>query len=197
MSDYTNRQIEIIQSAGKIITETGVSSLTTKRISQEMKFSESAIYRHFSGKSEIVNAMLDYLATDMDRRFTTCQSSSLPPMEKLKFIFIDQLKFFKEKPYFVGVIFPDGLLRESSEINDGIVRIMEVRKKHLHVILEECQSAGLIRTDLAASQLAHIFMGSFRLLTLKWRLSDFGFDISLKSEQLLSNLFKLIKPCGN
>ena len=195
MTNYSGRQIEIIQAAGKIITQTGISSLTTKRLSKEMKFSESALYRHFSGKNEIIKAMLGYLADDMDARFSSFQSSETAPLEKLKFIFTNQLDFFVQKPFFVGVIFPENLLEESNDINKGIKKIMVTRKKHLIPTIAQCQNEKLIRTDLTEEEISHILMGSFRLLTLKWRLSGFEFDITKKGEKLLSNLFKIIKPC--
>jgi AcrR family transcriptional regulator len=58
----SDRQIEIIEAAGKILTRSGISGLTIKNLAKEMQFSESAIYRHFTSKEEIIVAMLEYLA---------------------------------------------------------------------------------------------------------------------------------------
>jgi len=48
------RQLEIIEAAGRILTLSGVSGLTIKNLAKEMQFSESAIYRHFTSKEEII-----------------------------------------------------------------------------------------------------------------------------------------------
>jgi TetR/AcrR family fatty acid metabolism transcriptional regulator len=66
----SDRQLEIIEAAGKILTASGVSGLTIKNLAKEMKFSESAIYRHFTSKEEIIIALLEYLAISMDERYT-------------------------------------------------------------------------------------------------------------------------------
>ena len=66
--DITPRQLEIIEAAGKILTASGVSGLTIKNLAKEMQFSESAIYRHFKSKEEIIIAMLNYLADNIDKR---------------------------------------------------------------------------------------------------------------------------------
>ena len=58
------RQLEIIDAAGRILTASGVSGLTIKNLANEMKFSEGAIYRHFTSKEEIIIALLDYLSND-------------------------------------------------------------------------------------------------------------------------------------
>jgi TetR/AcrR family fatty acid metabolism transcriptional regulator len=55
----SDRQIEIIEAAGKILTRSGVGGLTIKNLAKEMHFSESAIYRHFTSKEEIIIAMLE------------------------------------------------------------------------------------------------------------------------------------------
>ena len=63
--DITPRQFEIIEAAGKILTSSGVGGLTIKNLAKEMQFSESAIYRHFKSKEDIIVAMLNYLANSI------------------------------------------------------------------------------------------------------------------------------------
>lgn len=197
MEHFTERQIEIIQSAGKIITEGGVSSLTTKNLSREMKFTESALYRHFSGKEAIIKALLQYLTDDMESRLSAFQGDASAPLEKLKFIFLSQLHFFAQKPFFVGVIFPESLFKEDEEIKQGVKKIMATRMSHLLPTITACQQLDLLRKDLSAEETAHIMMGSFRLLTQQWQFSDFSFDIIERGQALLMNLIKITTPCKN
>ena len=75
----SDRQLEIIEAAGKILTASGISGLTIKNLAKEMKFSESAIYRHFTSKEEIIIALLEYLAQSMDERYTNAISSEQSP----------------------------------------------------------------------------------------------------------------------
>ena len=58
----SDRQLEIIEATGKILTASGLSGLTIKNLAKEMKFTESAIYRHFESKEAIIITMLNYLA---------------------------------------------------------------------------------------------------------------------------------------
>lgn len=44
------RQLEIIEAAGEILTESGLAGLTTKNLALKMGFAESALYRHFKSK---------------------------------------------------------------------------------------------------------------------------------------------------
>ncbi|MFN5416495.1 MAG: TetR/AcrR family transcriptional regulator, partial [Flavobacteriia bacterium] len=60
MEKISNRQIELIEAAGKLLSTAGISGLTTKNLAKEMNFSESAIYRHFKSKEDIIVEMLNY-----------------------------------------------------------------------------------------------------------------------------------------
>lgn len=68
--EITPRQLEIIEATGKILTKSGTSGLTIKNLAKEMNFSESAIYRHFSSKEDIILAMMNFLAESIDQRLT-------------------------------------------------------------------------------------------------------------------------------
>ncbi len=188
------RQLEIIEAAGEILTESGLAGLTTKNLAAKMGFSESALYRHFKGKEEIILTMLRYLATDMDSRLTNSAKDIESPEEKLKAVFNNQFEFFKKNPHFLVAIFSDGLLEESKAINEAILQIMGTKRKHLLQIIQQGEKQKQFTDALSADELVHIIMGSFRLHMLQWRLSGFTFDLKLKGNKLMTNLLKLIQP---
>ena len=61
MDKASKRQQEIIESAGKLLMEKGIKGLTTKNLAQEMEFSESALYRHFKNKEDIILCILKHI----------------------------------------------------------------------------------------------------------------------------------------
>jgi AcrR family transcriptional regulator len=190
--EIKERQLEIIEAAGEILTESGIAGLTTKNLAAKMGFSESALYRHFKGKEEIVLTMLKYLAQNMDERLRNSAIAGTSPEEKLKAVFNNQFEFFKKNPHFLVAIFSDGLLEESKAINEAILQIMSTKRNHLLKIIQEGQKLKQFSDMLSADELAHIIMGSFRLHMLQWRLSGFAFDLKLKGNKLMANLIMLI-----
>jgi AcrR family transcriptional regulator len=192
--EIKERQLEIIEAAGEILTESGIAGLTTKNLAAKMGFAESALYRHFKGKEEIILTMLRYLSTDMDSRLTNSTKDIESPEEKLKAAFNNQFEFFKKNPHFLVAIFSDGLLEESKSINEAILQIMGTKRKHLLQIIQQGQKQKQFTDALSADELVHIIMGSFRLHMLQWRLSGFTFDLKLKGNKLMTNLLKLIQP---
>lgn len=190
--EIKERQLEIIEAAGEILTESGLAGLTTKKLAAKMGFSEAALYRHFKGKEEIVLTMLNYLAKDMDHRLKNSVLDIESPEEKLKALFNKQFDFFKKNPHFLVAIFSDGLLEESKAINEAIMQIMVTKRKHLLQIIQQGQKEKQFTDTLGAEDLVHIIMGSFRLHMLQWRLSGFAFDLKLKGNKLMSNILTLI-----
>ncbi|MDY0102059.1 MAG: TetR/AcrR family transcriptional regulator [Lentimicrobium sp.] len=191
--DTTPRQLEIIEAAGKILTVSGVSGLTIKNLAKEMKFSESAIYRHFTSKEEIIIAMLDYIAEIIDQRLRTAFLVNDDPETKFKALFQSQFNFFNINPHFVVAVFSDGLMEQSQHINEIINKLMAVKVKHLMPVIMEGQQKGIYTNSITAEELMSIVMGTFRLLMYKWRIANFQFDIIRNGENMVQSLLTLIK----
>jgi TetR/AcrR family transcriptional regulator, fatty acid metabolism regulator protein len=189
----TDRQFEIIEAAGKILTVSGVGGLTIKNLAKEMGFAESAIYRHFDSKEEIVVAMLNFLAENMDERLGRVISSQQEPTENLEAIFLDQFAFFAKNPHFVVAVFSEGLLEASQKINTAILRIMQVKMRHLMPVVMQGQQQGFFTNSITTEELMHIIMGTFRLQMFKWRIASFQFDIERQGKNMLDALAILVK----
>ncbi len=190
--EITSRQLEIIEAAGKILTISGVSGLTIKNLAREMQFSESAIYRHFSSKEEIIVAMLDYLSDDIDTRLERVSNQS-DPEKRFVSLFRDQFDFFARHPHFVVAVFSDGLMEESQKINEAILGLMNVKIKHLMPIIMEGQQKGVFTGAITAEEMIHIIMGTFKLQMFKWQLAKFQFDINRVGANMVQSILTLIK----
>ncbi|MFZ4547500.1 MAG: TetR/AcrR family transcriptional regulator [Bacteroidales bacterium] len=190
--DITPRQLEIIEAAGKILTASGVSGLTIKNLAKEMQFSESAIYRHFKSKEEIILAMLNYLADGMDKRLSNLAKPT-DPVEQFKSLFREQFRFFSENPHFVVAVFSDGLMEESQLINQSFLKLLNVKIKNLMPIIMEGQQKGIFTNAITTDELMHIIMGTFKLQMFKWRIANFEFDIKRSGDNMVQSLLTLIK----
>jgi TetR/AcrR family transcriptional regulator, fatty acid metabolism regulator protein len=192
IEDITDRQQEIMEAACKLLTAGGASGLTIKNLAKEMQFSESAIYRHFASKEEIIISLLQYLATSMDVRLTNAVSELQSPKEKFEAIFKNQFSFFSENPCYVVAVFSDGLMEESQRINEVILKIMGVKMKHVMAIIVEGQEKGIFTDEISAEEMIHLVIGTFRLQMFKWRVANFQFDIKSVGERMIQSLLILL-----
>lgn len=191
--NITSRQLEIIESAGKILTVSGVSGLTIKNLAKEMNFSESAIYRHFPSKEKIIITMLNYLADSIDERLLKSLNNPDNTEGKFKSLFRSQINYFKNNPHFVVAVFSDGLLEESQQINETIKKLMETKIKHLMPIIIEGQKNGLFTNNVKSEELTNIVMGAIRMLLYKWKVENFKSDIMLHGENMVNSILSIIK----
>ncbi len=191
-TELTDRQLEIIEATGRLLTTSGISGLTIKNLAREMKFSESAIYRHFTSKEEIIIAMLSFLAGSIEQRLAALPGFS-DPKEHFQAIFREQFRFFNLHPHFVVAVFSDGLMEETQRINEAIHKLMNVKMKHLMPVIMEGQQKGVFTNAITTEEMVHIVMASFKLQMFKWRIANFQFDLIRSGENMIQSILTLIK----
>lgn len=186
------RQLEIIEATGKILTESGASGLTIKNLAKEMQFSESAIYRHFSSKEEIIIMMLKYLKNNIGKILGNLTKTG--DVEKDYKTFFNKLSlYFKENPHYVVVVFSEGLMDESDKINDEILGLMTVTSKHLEPILKEGQEQGTFIKSVLSSELTMVSIATFKLYMFNWKFYKFKIDLSENIGKMSNSLLTLFK----
>lgn len=129
----------------------------------------------------------------MDERYTNAIKSEQSPEEKFTILFQNQFSFFKKHPHFVVAVFSDGLMEESERINETILKIMQVKMKHLMPIIKEGQQKNIFTNSITSDELIHIVMGTFRLQMYKWRVENFQFEIKSNGDNMIQAVLTLIK----
>ena len=186
------RQLEIIEATGKLLTTSGLNGLTIKNLSLEMNFSESAIYRHFSSKEEIIITLLKYLNETVNKIFK--ESSASGDFEKdFTVLFRKLTTYFMENPFYVVAVFSEGLMNESARIGERILQLMNNLTKHVRTIIGEGQKKGLITRSLTSEQIVEIIIPAFRHQLFRWKISNFESDVAQSIESLAGSLLLLLK----
>jgi len=193
MSEPTSkRQHEIIESAGRLLMDKGVKGLTTKNLALEMGFSESALYRHFKNKEDIIVLLLDHLYNNIKERLEETQKNDNAPSEKLKAIFRSQFHYFSQHPHFIIAILSEGLFDESEKINNSILKIIAYKTNLISNIIEEGKQNQEYNNEISTPEMVHIILGSFRLMMLKWKISKFEIDLVQQGNAIMTTAIKLI-----
>ena len=129
----------------------------------------------------------------MDERYANAIKSEQSPEEKFEALFQNQFSFFKKHPHFVVAVFSDGLMEESERINETILKIMQVKMKHLMPIIMEGQQKNIFTNSITSEDLIDIVMGTFRLQMYKWKVANFQFEIIRNGNNLIQSLLTIIK----
>jgi AcrR family transcriptional regulator len=189
----SNKQQAIIEVSGKILMEKGILGLTTKNLALEMNFSESALYRHFKNKEEIILLLIRYLSNNINERFENIINSDINPEEKYIQLFKSQFEFFNKNPHFIVIVLSDGLMDNSVVIKNEVLKLIQTNATCYKKVIIQGQNSKIFNQEIGADDLVNFAMGTFRLQMLKWKLSNFSLDLEtegLKTMIKLLNLFK-------
>lgn len=189
----SEKQQAIIEASGKILMEKGILGLTTKNLALEMNFSESALYRHFKNKEEIILLLIQYLSNNINVRFDNILNSDRNTEEKFIELFKSQFSFFNKNPHFIVIILSDGLMDNSVEVKNSILKLIQLNAISYKTMVLEGQKSKLFNHEIDTDDLVLFAMGTFRLQMLKWKLSDFSFDIEAQGLKTMINLITLLK----
>jgi len=190
--NFSERQIEIIEAATKLIGEKGIQNLTTKNLASEMGFSEPALYRHFKGKTEILESVLIFYKEKLGEGLKQIISSDLKGIAKVEKMIEFQFNHFTKFPAIIMVIFAETSFQYDSVLSKVVSSIMNQKRLMVGKIIQSGQNEGNIRNDISADQLTTTVMGSMRFTVLRWRLSDFSFDLIEEGKTLWGTTEKLI-----
>jgi AcrR family transcriptional regulator len=190
-TDITERQQEIINASLELIAESGIQSLTIKNLAKKIGFAESALYRHYENKVQILLAILDYFKQNTEHFFTNQLISDTNALLKIENLFQNHFKKFTTSPSLVSVIFSEEIFRNEVELTDKVKEIMNKNTASLKTIIETGQRKGEIRSDIEAAHLSIMIMGSLRMFVKQWHMSNYDYNL-IERGSAFSNSIKIL-----
>lgn len=177
----------------ELIAESGIQSLTIKNLAKKIGFAESAIYRHYENKIQILLAILDFFKHNSENLFAGQLNSNEVAPKKIEHLFMNHFKKFSENPSLVAVIFSEEIFRSELELSDKVKEIMNKNIKDIEAIIEIGQRQGEIKSDIEASHLSIIIMGSLRMFVKQWHMSNYNFNLLDEGQVFINSIKALIK----
>jgi TetR/AcrR family transcriptional regulator, fatty acid metabolism regulator protein len=193
MSEYSARQIEIMDIAVDLISAKGIQKLTIKNLSAAVGVTEGAIYRHFTSKKQILLGLLERFQRSQIENFKAISALDLDPVERLHMIYTKRFQMFSDRPALAAVIFSEEIFQNDSELAEYVSKIMSDNQKAIKRIIKNGQKTELIRNDISDDQLAMVIMGLLRLIVTRWRVSGFKFNLIKEGEKLWETTVKILQ----
>jgi AcrR family transcriptional regulator len=189
-TELTERQKEIINASLEIIAESGIQSLTIKNLSRKIGLVESAIYRHYESKTQILVAILDSIGDQS-------KSNEIKDTDSV-FGFIEQMvgshfRTFTEKPALVSVVFAEDLFQNEPTLVEKTRLKVEKSISELSAVIQRGQQGGEIRGDLKSETLSVMINGSIRMLVKQWKMAEYSFDLIQRGTDLIGSFRVLLK----
>ena len=189
--ELSDRQKEIIDVSLHLIAESGIQGLTIKNLAKKIGFSESAIYRHYENKIQILVAILNFFKENTERLYASELNADGDALTKINHLLFNQFKIFSASPSLVAVISSEELFRNEAILMEKVSEIMNNNFDTLTQIIKSGQEKGKLRADIGAEHLAVVIMGSLRLFVKQWHMSNYAFNLTEKGNEL-SNSIKIL-----
>ena len=193
-TEITERQQEIINVSLALITESGIQSLTIKNLAKRIGFAESAIYRHYENKIQILLAILDFFKRNTEQLFSNQLNSNENALVRIEKLFVTHFRKFTNTPSLVAVIFSEEIFRNEKQLSTKVAEIMNLNIASLTTIIKDGQQKGEIRNDIEASHLATMILGSLRMFVKQWSMSNYSFNLENKGNELSNSIKTLLVP---
>jgi AcrR family transcriptional regulator len=189
-TELSERQKEIIHASLELIAEKGIQSLTIKNLSKKIGLVESAIYRHYESKTQILIALLDAIGEQTKYSDETEFTGIFEFIEKK---LENHFHTFQNNPVLVSVVFAEDLFQNEPQLVEKNRLKVEKSIATMSDLIQQGQQRGEIRSDIDAGIISIMINGSMRMLVKQWKLSGYSFSLSSRGKKLIDSYRLMLK----
>ena len=194
MTALSPRGDQIVDKAIELLSTGGLPALTTKNLAQAVGVSEPALYRHFTNKLEILAAILSRQERNLPRLFERSAERGGSVLDQIEQVYAGIFQGFAKYPARSAVAFAEEIFRQESALSEQMNRIIATVEEKILTLLKSEPGRRECRIDVPPEDLAHMMMGSSRLLVTRWRIGNHAFDLEKEGAQLWKSLRIVLAP---
>lgn len=171
------RQGQIIDAARKLIIKYGSEHITVKRIAKEVGISETAVYRHFKSKKDILSLLADHIEDSLLGDITRATAEGhASPLEILDSVLRSHLSAIEQRRGISFQVIAEIISLGDKKLNKKITDTISKYISRLKDLLAEGVKAGEVREDIDPEAAAMVLFGIIQGLVNIWALSNYSFD---------------------
>jgi AcrR family transcriptional regulator len=175
--DSRIRQKEISLAARKLIVKYGSEHVTVSRMAKEIGVTESAIYRHFKSKRDILSFLADDIETNLNEDIEEHYSGKLDSLETLRTIVAEHISSIEQRKGVTFQVIAEIISLGDKKLNKRIYEAINRYIDRIKGILSAGVEAGVIRDDIDLDITAKLFFGLTQGLVNRWALSQYSFNL--------------------
>lgn len=152
------------------------SNITTAAIAKHMGLTQGSLFRHFSNKDSILQAVMEWVAEQLLSRIDKAAKTAPSPLAGLEAIFMTHIEFVFEHPGVPRMLFSE-LQRAEETLPKQITQtLMRRYRERLHRLIEQGKACSELFSHLDSEAAAILFIGSVQGLVMQSLLAG---DVSL------------------
>jgi AcrR family transcriptional regulator len=187
------RQKQIARAAMALIAEQGMKGLSVASVARRIGLVPSALYRHFKGKDDILEATIELVRDRLSDNIRAIRQESSTPLEQLKSLLIRHIQTIREFRAIPRIIFSDEVYAGHPQRKVKIYKIIQDYLGQVADLIALGQKLGQINRILNPETISVMFLGLVQPQAVLWHLSDGKFDVTKQSDQAWAIFEKAIQ----
>jgi AcrR family transcriptional regulator len=188
------RQEQIAEAALGLVAGQGMKGLSIARVARRVGVVPSAIYRHYSSKDEVLDAVLDLIRNRLLANVKAVCEESTEALDRLHRLLARHVRLLRENQGIPRVVFAQELQNGHSGRKARMYETIREYLGRIAEIVRQGQQNGQVRSDFTPEAVSTMFLGIVQPAALLWNLSDGDFDVTNHAERAWQILYAAIRP---
>ncbi len=189
------RQEQIAEAALQVIGMHGLNGLSMERIARELDLAPSALYRHFAGKEEVLDAVVGVIGLRLRAMVAGVRREGLSPLESLRELLRRHIRMAQEFIAIPRLLFSDQVWIGNPGRKALLHAMLSAYLGEVAELVRDAQQEGTLLLELNPHTVSVMYLGLFQPAVMLLFLSDGGFDITRHMDLAWAAFLAGVVPC--
>lgn len=177
MHRFLKRKESILICAIDILDELGVHGLTSKEIAKRQGITEPAVYKQFTGKQDILLAIMERFAAFDELIMNTMIENKIAFPEGIRYFARSFSEYYENYPQITTVMFSYDMLKYEEETYRKMQMIINRRLNFLTDFVKKGQADGDAVNTMDSGIYAEMLHGIIWSCTYTWKLNHCSYSL--------------------
>lgn len=161
------RRAVTVETVIKLTAEQNPADITTAAIAKRMNLTQGALFRHFSSKDAIWQAVMEWVAERLLQRVDQAINEATSPLLALESVFITHIGFVAAHPGVPRLLFGELQRAEDTPAKRMARTLLAGYRQRLNNLIDAGKAAGEVAKDVETDAAVVAFVGSIQGLVMQ------------------------------
>jgi AcrR family transcriptional regulator len=176
------RQEQIARAVLAVVERHGLRGLNVARVAQAVGVVPSGLYRHYPGKSRMLDSVLDLIAARLATIQAEASSNGASALDRLQHLLRLHVELVRRNSALPRLVFSEELLHGRPAQRRRLFEIVCGYLRQVAELLREGQHEGCVRPDVDPDAASLLFLGLIQPAVLLHAMSAGEFDLAAHAE---------------
>lgn len=179
----SKRKDEIVAAALDELGRKGLEGFSMASLARRVGLVPSGLYRHFSGKEEILDAVVASIGERLKGLAERVRVADKGALESLRSLLLAHVELIRTRSGIPRVMFAEVIFGAGGALRSQGRDVVEGYLEAVSGLIRDGQVHGEIRPELDPATLSVMFLGLIQPLAVLWELTDGAIDVTAQARR--------------